>query len=49
MVLEIIGHQHSDTYIDSQYTNYTVNYFVVEEYIYSRESHFPQSDCDSIE
>ena len=32
---------------DSQYTNYTVNYFVVDEY--SRENHFPQSDCDSIE
>ena len=38
MVPEIIGQQRSDTYIW---------YFVVEEY--SRESHFLQSDCDSIE
>ena len=32
---------------DSKYTKYTVNYFVAEEY--SSESHFPQSDCASIE
>ena len=32
---------------DSKYTKYTVNYFVAEEY--RSESHFPQSDCASIE
>ena len=32
---------------DSKYTKFTVNYFVAEEY--TSKSHFPQSNCASIE